>query len=1150
MENQNNEISKLREFKLTTMALKNKTSMFLMTFMILLFGAISYINLPKELFPDITFPYVMVQTTYPGNPPVDIENLVTRPIEKELESIKGIKTIKSTSSQDASMIFIEFNSNVKIDDALEDVQEAVDKSKSELPNDLPMDPMVRDIDFSEFPIININLSGDYSIDELKKFSEKLEERFETVSEVSKVVTQGVSEKEIKINVDPLKMESFKVGFGDIEGAIAQENISMSGGEVKLGGTRRTVRTTGEFTSLDEVRNIVVKHEDNNIVYLWQIADVYEDYEEATSYTRLFHKPVVSLQVVKKSGENLLSAIAQIMKMLDEARDENVIPDEEQLKITTTNDQSDLIKKQLSSLEDSMAMSIIFVIIVLYLFLGTRNALFVGLAIPLSMFMSFAILDLIGFKINMIVLFALILALGMLVDNAIVVVEVIYRYIFQGHSKFSAAKNAVGEIAWPIIASTATTVAAFLPLAYWDSMIGSFMVYLPVTLVIVLASSLFVALFITPVFSSSFVKTNEEKPSLKRGLIIAGGFGLIGLMIKPAIGLNLFIISTAMTLLNVYVFYRIGETFQKKFLPWLENFYLRIIRFSLKGRNPVYFFFGTFIMLFLTMGFYFGNNPKVELFPTNDPDYINLKVELPLGTDITTTDSMVMVIEKDIDRFLEKEMEMGIVKSVLANVGKGAVGENDMNSTGGSMPNKGLITITFVDYEIRQGVKTSEVMKMLTDSLSGRYPGVIVSFEKNRMGPPTGKPINIEVTGDDYTKLIQYADTVKKIIDDSDIEGIEELKLDVETGKQEMIITIDRDKARRFGLSTVMIAGALRTAIYGKDISDYKIGEDEYPMQLRLDDKYRYNIPALMNQKLTFRNTRGKLVQVPISSVISYENSTTFGSVKRKDLKRVITISSNAVEGFNANEINEQIKKLLDGYQMPEYFEGYKYSFGGGEMQNQQESMDFIVVAFGIAAALIFLILVIQFNSLVKPFIIFTSVLFSTIGVFGGLATFNMSFIVVMTGIGIISLAGVAVNNAIVLIDYIDLLKGRKKEELGLAENNDLPWSDVKDCIVMAGKTRLRPVLLTAITTILGLLPMAIGLNISFEGLLNNLDPNFYIGGNMAMFWSNMSWTVIFGLTFATFLTLVLVPVMYYLARRVKYWGLSLGGNMKRKKAVL
>ncbi|MBN2173670.1 MAG: efflux RND transporter permease subunit [Bacteroidales bacterium] len=1143
MENQyKNEDKVSREFKLTTLALDNKNTVFLLLLIILGFGLYSYRSLPKELFPDIYIPTVMVQTLYYGNPPIDIENLITRPIEKELESIRGVKKITSNSQEDVSVIFVEFNTDVDINQALQEVRDAVDKSKSDLPNDLLEDPMVTDIDFSEFPIININLSGDYSVNELKYYAEYLEDEIESVPEISKVEITGLNEREVKINVDPLKLQSYELSFDDIENAISSENVSISGGELRLNGTRRSLRVIGEFKDAKEMGDIVVKNEDQDIVYLKDVAEVIYGFADPESYARLDLQNVVTLQVVKKGGENLLNATDQIFKILEHARETDAIPAD--LNITITNDQSDMIKKQLSNLENSIIMGVIFVLLVLYFFLGIRNALFVGLAIPTSMFMSFMILGLMDYRINMIVLFSLILALGMLVDNAIVVVENIYRFVDRGYSKYEAAKKAVGEIAYPIISSTATTLAAFFPLIFWDSIMGEFMKFLPVTLIIVLTSSLFVALVIIPVISSTYIKTGDQNPppNVKRSLRVAAvmaGLAIFFYLLKLYLPANLLMIFAVIGILNLLFLYKIAKWFQEKFLVWLENTYLKLLTFVLRKRNPQLFITGTFVLMFATIIFYFAREPKVEFFPSADPDYINILAELPIGTDIDATNDIMSDLEHDVYRLLDSHKE--IIKSVVTIVGKGAVGENEGFSGKSGGPNRGLITISYIDYELRDGLSTEKDLKVLSDGLVNKYPGVQVSVERQGMGPPTGKPVNIEISGKDFDKLISLTDSIEGYIENSHIEGIEGLKVDLEMGKPEIIVEIDREKARMFGLSTYQIATTLRTAIFGKEISDYKIGEDEYPIQLRLEKDYRYNLASLLNQRITFRSqSSGKIIQVPISAVANVRYGTTYGAVLRKDLDRVITLYSNVIEGYNATEINDQLRTLMGNFEMPE---GYKYEFTG-EQEEQQESMEFLERALLIAIAIIMMILVSQFNSVVKPAIIMFSVVLSTIGVFGGLGTFKMDFIVIMTGIGIVSLAGVVVNNAIVLIDYIILLKMRKRKELGLEMTANLPVKESVDCIVEAGKTRLRPVLLTAITTILGLIPLASGLNINFITGLSEFDPQIYFGGTNAAFWGPMSWTIIFGLSFATFLTLIIVPAMYHALYKVKLWGIRIAQKIQ------
>ncbi|RLD69999.1 MAG: AcrB/AcrD/AcrF family protein [Bacteroidetes bacterium] len=900
----------------------------------------------------------------------------------------------------------------------------------------------------------------------------------------------------------------------------------------MGKIRRTIRLVGEFRDPAEIENIIVKSEKGNIVYLHDVGYVEYGFAERDSYARLDHQPVVSLQVVKKSGENLLSTIDQVNIILDKARENHIIPDK--LVITITNDQSEMVKRQLSNLENSIIMGMIFVIIILFLFLGTRNSLIVGLAIPMSMFLSFLILGILDYKINMIVLFSLILALGMLVDNAIVVTENMFRYVQQGYSKMQAARQATGEVAVPIISSTATTLAAFFPLLFWDSIMGKFMSYMPETLIIVLSSSLLVALVIVPVVFTNYYKKGANvvlpKPSRHIRIII--------LLVVLAAGMYLLKINWLGTILLVFAFIglldllflsRLALWFQNKGLVWLENTYLKFIRFALNGKIPYLFIAGTFLLMIFTMMFYFGSSPKVIFFPTQDPKLINVLAELPINTDIDVTDSAVKVIEEKVFEILEPDMN--IVSSVLTTVGKGAAGENEGLSGRSGGTNKGLITVNFIEFEDRGDKNTREIQKKLEDNLVGQYAGVIISIEEQKHGPKTGKPINLEIHGKDFNTLLSLTDTIRSVINAARIPGIEALKIDLDVGKPELLINISREKARRYGLSTGQIGEAIRTALFGKEISDFKEGEDEYKIRMKLDDKYRYNFEDLINQRITFRSqATGKIVQIPISAVADFTYSSTYGAISRIDRDRVITIYSNVMEGYNANEINGELNKLMKHFPIPA---GVTYSFTG-EQEEQKESMAFLETALLIAIALIAIILVTQFNSFVKPAMIIFTVLLSTIGVFGGLATFKMDFVVVMTGIGIVSLAGVVVNNGIVLIDYISLLKVRKRKELGLPDGAKLPPEDAKECIVQGGKTRLRPVLLTAITTILGLLPLAVGFNVDFISFMNTFDPKIYFGGDNVAFWGPMSWTVIFGLSFATFLTLVIVPSMYHVLVQGKY----------------
>ncbi|MFW5663598.1 MAG: efflux RND transporter permease subunit [bacterium] len=1135
----------IREFKLTTAALKNKNTIFLLTFLLALFGIFSYRSLPKELFPDVVIPTIMVQTIYPGNPPIDIENLITRPLENEINTVSDIKELSSTSTQDNSNIFVEFQTDVDIKVALQDVKDAVDRVKGDLPGDLPADPMVLDIDFSEFPIVNVNLSGDYTINELKRYADFLEEEFESVTEISKVDITGVDEREIQINVNPLLLDAVDLSFQDIENAILQENVSISGGSLLFeDDTRWAIRTDGEFSDVRQLEDIIIKQEGGHIVYLRDVASVEDTYAYPASFSRLDDQPVVTLQVVKKSGENLLSATSKIFDMIDEAKTSGNIPEE--LNITITNDQSEDIRNQLTNLENSVIMAVILVILVLYFFLGLKNALFVGIAIPMSMLISFVVFGIADIQINMIVLFSLILALGLLVDNAIVAVDNIYRYVERGYTVFEAAKRAIGEIAWPIITSTATTLSAFLPLAFWSGIVGEFMKYMPLTLIIVLTSSLFVALVIIPVFSETFFRNISKdevhaqskkfsKKGLRNRLMITGALIVAGLLFHLA-GItlwgNIFLLIGILLALGFFVFRNLGRFFQEKVLPFNEKLYARTLRFALRGKRPYFFVAGTVVFLILSVSFFAVRNPNVLFFPDNEPQYINIIAELPIGTDIVETDRQVREIENHVEEIIEPWRH--IVKSVLTTVGRGAIGEMEMAA--GDTPNRGRITVTFVKFEDRNGLNTNDIMAEISEELINAYPGVEFNISKNQAGPPTGAPINLEISGREFERLIAITEEVQQKIESSGIEGIEGLSMDLDVDKPEIIVRIDRDNARRFGLSTYSIANTIRTALFGLEVSDFKIGEEEFPIQVRLKEDFRNNLASLMNQRITFRSqSTGQIKQVPVSAVAHVEYSKTYGSVNRIDLNRVITLTSNVLPGYNANRINEELRELLEGYDIPD---GYSYEFTG-EQQEQQESMEFLITALLIAVSLIGIILVSQFNSIYKPFIIIGSVIFSTAGAFFGLALFNMDFIIIMTMVGIISLAGVVVNNAIVLLDYTDYLHDQKKAEMDIPDDKYLDPENSLACIQEAGETRFRPVILTAITTVLGLIPLAVGLNINFVTLMTDLDPQIYFGGDNARFWGPMSWTVIFGLTVATFLTLVIVPAMYQIIlatkRKVRIW---------------
>ena len=1136
-----------RYFGLTNLAVDNYVSVFIIALLIIIFGVQSYNNMPKETYPEVSFPQIFVNTPYFGNSAADIENLISRPLEKEIESVTGIKNVSSTSMQDYSVIIAEFESDEDITEAKRKVKDAVDIAKSELPDDLTADPFVTDINLSELPIMTVNVSGDYSNDELKSYAEYLQEKLEDLEEISDVDMKGALEREVKINVDVLKMQAREVSYGDIANAVASENMNMSGGELVNNEFRRAVRVVGEFESIKEIEDLIIKSEFQKPVYLKDIAQVEMGYQERTSYARSDQLPVISLDPIKRSGANLLEASDKVKIVVEEA--EKVLP--EGVSISVFNDQSVYTRNEVNNLLNSIISGVILVTLVLLFFLGFRNSLFVGVAIPLSMLMGILFLNLTGVTMNIVVLFSLILALGLLVDNAIVTVENIYRYMQEGYDAKSAAKLGAGEVAAPIIASTATTLAAFLPLAFWPGLMGDFMKYLPITLIIVLTSSLFVALVINPMLTSRLMKIESKiddkteyarkRKNILRGIVIMLALGVSAHFAGVDWLRNILGIAVIVSFLNFFVLRPAAFSFQNNALPVLENWYNRFIRFALRKRNPGLFFGGTFALLFgaiMLLGIF---APKVVFFPSADPLYVNAFVELPMGTDIEATNRQMEELEQRVSDIINPYR--GIVEAVLSQIGENTSDPNSPPEPGAS-PNRARLTISFVESRYRDGINTFDVMDEIRKGIAD-IPGVQIIVDKNADGPPTGKPINIEIAGESVDVLAGLSSDLIDFIESKNIGGIEELKADVNIGKPELIINIDREAARRYELSTFSIADAIRTSIFGKEISKFKVGEDEYPILLRMNETSRNKVEDLLNQKITFRNmATGNITQVPINAVTSIDYSSSYSSIKRLNSDRMITVYSNVLGGYNPNEVVNNIRTELVDFNMPE---GYSLEFTG-EQEEQAKEMEFLSTAFTIAILSIFLIIVAQFNSVISPVIIVLSILFSTIGVFLGYIVSGNDIVIIFTGVGIISLAGVVVNNAIVLIDYINLVIKRKREELGLKDISDLSHDQIKEAIIQGGATRLRPVLLTAITTVLGLIPLAIGFNFNFFTLISDLDPQIFIGGDNTAMWGPMAWTIIYGLIFATFLTLVIVPVMYWLAYRAQTWVVGL--FKPKKKRVL
>ncbi|AVR45025.1 copper transporter [Christiangramia fulva] len=1134
-----------REFKLSSWAIDNKMTVYVIIAILMIGGLLSYYGMPRESFPEVIETKIYVSTINPGNSAEDVEKFVTEPLEEEFHDVGGVKEITSTTLQDYSLIIVEFEEDVSVDAAKQKIKDKVDQAKAKttwpnLDNGGKVEPNVFELNFSEEqPILNINLTGDYSVQQLKDYAEQLQEKIELLPQIKEASIRGAEEMEVEIAVDLYKMAAAKVSFNDIISAVSSENRTISGGNVVTSGVRKNIRIIGEVDDPEELENVVVKRDGGNI-FLKDIATIRFHEKDPTTFAREYGEPVVMLDVKKRSGKNMIEAVDEIKELIKQAEN-SYLP--ESLHISLTNDLSTNTRNQVNDLVNNIIFGVILVVLVLMFFLGFRNSLFVGLAIPLSMFMSYIILSSLGYTLNTMVLFALVMGLGMLVDNGIVVVENVYSLMDEGMPRLQAAKQGLGEIAWPIIASTATTLMAFFPLALWPGVIGKFMVIFPITLSIVLGSSLFVALIINSMLTSQFMKTEEGKISKKRlirislgmgvsgAVLLAGGY-IIGMGVLRAIG-NLLLLAVILLWFYKYILSKAVAYFQFKSLKKLESNYARLLKYALRGKKAYTFFFGTILLLILSFILFGLVQPEVLFFPENQPKQVITYIEYPEGTDIQKTNELTKKVEQRIFEVIKKYEDKDgynfMVESAISQVGEGA--GNPMTNGGqqGEMPNRGKVTLVMREFKKRRGVPSSQVLSEVREAVKG-FPGASIIVEKDAAGPPSGYPINMELQGEDYEKMLAQAEDLRNYIQNLSIAGIEELKIDVNKSKPELDVRVDRKKAGQLGVSTAQVGQTLRRAIYGEEVSTYKEGDDDYEVNVRLNDKYRYDENALFNQPITFRDQNtGKLVQVPISSLIETKVASSFSSINRKDLKRVITIYSNVLEGYNGNKIVEQLKAELKNYDLPESM-SLKFT---GEQEKQAENMSFLIKALLIAIGGILLILVAQFNSVSKPLIIIMAVVLSLVGVFLGLIIFHMDFVIIMTMMGIIALAGIVVNNAIVLIDYTQILIDRKKEELNLGREDLLTREQYFDCIVRGGKSRLRPVLLTAITTVLGLIPLAVGLNVDFFGLMTDYDPGIYIGGDNVIFWGPLAWTVIFGLVFATFLTLIVVPVMFYLVNRGK-----------------
>ena len=1144
-----------KEFKPSSWAINNKTIIYVIASIFLLMGITAYFSMPRESFPEVKETKIYISTVFPGNTSEDIEKLIIGPLEDRLKNISNVNEIISTAQEDYGMIIVEFDENISVEEAKLKVKDEVDSEKAseDWPtfNNAKVEPNVFELNFSEeMPILNINITGNYPVDKLKVFAEYLQDEIEDLPEIKAADIRGAQEKEVEVAVDIYKMMAAKVSFNDVISSISDGNMTMSAGNLISSGQRRTIRILGEVEKPRELESFVVKSE-NGAVYLKDIAEIRFKDEERTTYARDFGKNVVMLDIKKRSGKNMVEATNKIFDILDAAKKGDEIPHD--VTITTANDQSSVTLHQVDDLVNNIIFGIILVVTVLMFFLGFRNALFVGFAIPMSMFMSFMIVNLLGYTMNTMILFGLIMGLGMLVDNGIVVVENVYRLMEdEGMGRIEAAKKGIGEIAVPIIISTATTVAAFVPLGLWPGIMGEFMIYFPITLSVVLGSSLFVAVFINSVMVSQFMKTENGLVPLKTLIIISIVSVVIGLPIaifgSGYRGLGTLLIFVAILLWAYRLFIRNWTvSFQEKFLPRLENFYERGLKWALRGFMPYIMVVGTVVLLVISV-MAFGasvasKRTEIQFFPENIPTQITVYIEYPEGTDIEKTNTITKAIESKVyevinqDKYIRKDGTNALVESAVSQVGEGAGNPFTDSGSASKMPNRGKITATMREFKFRTNdegeiLNSEQLRKEIQEALQGVYPGVAISIEKDPVGPPAGYPVNIEIQGENYDALIDLAERMRDYLNGRSVAGVDQLKIDVNRGKPIMEVVVDRKKAGELGVSAGQVGQQLRNSLFGAKAGVYKEEGEDYDINVRFNEDLRYNKNALFNQNIIFRDqATGKLKEIPVSAVAKQINTSSFSAIKHRNTKRIVTVYSALAPGYNdAGAVVSQIKNEMDNF--GEIPGNIKIDYTG-QLEEETKQQEFLNLALLEALILIMLLLVFQFSSISKPLIILVAIFLSFIGVFIGLVSTGWPFVIMMTMMGIISLAGIVVNNGVVLLDYTQLLIDRKRATMDIDVAERLPVKDIEEAIVKGGKARLRPVLLTAITTVFGLIPLAIGLNIDFFSLFSDLDPNIYIGGDNVIFWGPLAWTVIFGLIFATFLTLIIVPVLFFLVNKLK-----------------
>lgn len=1028
---------------ITALSVKNHTTLFFIMAVVVITGTISFVTLPRESSPDISIPLILVYTPYPGASPEDVEHQVTRVLERELKGMDHLKDLRSTSAEGLSVVEVEFHSGTDLDTARQKVRDRVDLAKVDFSSDVE-EPAINEINFSDWPVLQIHLSGEVGPVVLKTLAEELEDQLEVIPGVLRVTVIGALEREVKVDVDPQKLRNYGLSLSDVVQAIEQEHISIPGGELDLGNTSYAVRLPGEVEDPKQIENFVIKADFKRPVFIKDVARARYGFKDRTSYARINGAESVALSVTKRVGANIIDVADQVKFTVENAQKDWP----QGVTATFMADQSKDIRTMVKDLQNNILSGIALVVCVLMFSLGIRQALFVGAAIPFSMFITFVVVDMSGMTLNMVVLFAMVLALGMLVDNAVVVIENIYRHAQEGTPIKEAAISATQEVGGAIFVSTLTTLGAFFPLLFWPGIVGDFMVYLPITVSIALTASLLVAFTFNPVLCSAFMRI---APQDKRRWTD-----------------------------------RIGK--------WIISTYESHLTWALNHR--VFVIIST-ILVFVGVMFMFGKwNHGIEFFPDTDPRQIFVDVELPSGTRLERTDEVLQQLER-------RTSNTSDLKTISATSGAGS--QSDFGQSGAGDATQARLILDLLDREERK--QSSRVTLAEVREVTKGIPGVILDIDRPEEGPPVGDPLSIEISGDDFATLGSIAERIKTEIES--VEGLVSLDDDFDKARPELIVDLNRTEAARLGLSTAGVASTIRTAINGTEAAIFRDGEDEADITVRLAEPYRQSIKDL--QSLNVYNEDG--VAIPLGNVASIRQSSALTSIRHKDQKRVVTVSGKVTSPEMAEPVRVESQRRIEAMTdlLPR---GYSLRFAG-QQEDEEEAKAFLSRAFLFGVLLVLTFMISKFNSFAIPGIIITSVIMSMIGVLLGLLIVGLPFGIIMTGLGVISLAGIVVNNAIVLLVYAEQLKAQ-----GLSR---------RQCVLQAGLRRMRPVLLTAITTLLGLVPLTTGVEFDF------IDFRFSTGGESSQWWQSMGVSVMFGLAFATFLTLILVPVMYDMYLHFREW---------------